>query len=153
VAASPLPIDEVRDQAQQMGPDHEHSQEESKQPEGTNPEPIVFGSFDLVQALNADLVAARPKPKGLLPVPPEVEAVIAKEETRLLHDKGIVPTPEARRRLLDSLTLQYYYEGFYVAYRPTPQGPEVLAVGHEPIGQLLRSLDQEERLKIKVAQP
>ena len=136
-----------------MGPDHEQSQKESKQPEGTNPEPIVLGSFDLVRALNADLVAARPKPKGLLPVPVEVGAVIAKEEARLLHQKGIVPTPAARRRMLDSLTLQYYYEGFYVAYRPTPQGPEVLAVGHEEIGRLLGGLDQEERLKIKVAQP
>jgi hypothetical protein len=136
-----------------MGPEQERSQEESQQPKGTNPESIDVGGFDLVQALNADLVTARPKPKGLLPVPPEVEAVIAKEEARLLYEKGVVPTPAARRRMLDSLTLQYYYEGFYVAYRPTPQGPEVLAVGHEEIGQLLRGLDQKERLKIKVGQP
>ena len=84
---------------------------------------------------------------------PEVEAIIAKEEARLLSEKGIVPTPEARQRMVDSFTLQYYYEGFYVAYRPTPQGPEVLAVGHEEIGQLLRGMDQGERLKIKVGQP
>jgi hypothetical protein len=153
VAASPLPIDEVHDKAQQMGPNQERSQEENKEPQATNPESIDLGSFDLVQALNADLVAARPKPKGLLPVPPEVQDIIAKEEARLLNEKGIVPTPEARQRFLDSLTLQYYYEGFYVAYRPTSQGPEVLAVGHEQIGQLLRGLDQEERLKIKVLQP
>ena len=25
--------------------------------------------------------------------------------------------------MVDAFTLQYYYEGFYVAYRPTPQGP------------------------------
>src|SRR5512135_3234280 len=37
-------------------------------------------------------------------------------------EEGIVPTPEARHRMVDSFTLQYYYEGFSVAYRPTPQG-------------------------------
>ena len=33
-----------------------------------------------------------------------------------------MPTPEARHRVVDSFTLQYYYKGFSVAYRPTPQG-------------------------------
>ena len=145
MAVSPLPIDEAHEKAQPMGPEQERLQEDNQQ--------LDLGCFDFVQALNEDFVAARPKPKGLLPVPPEVEALIAREEARLLHEKGVVPTPEARRRMLDSLTLQYYYEGFYVAYRPTLQGPEVLAVGHEEIGQLLRGLDQKERLKIKVGQP
>jgi hypothetical protein len=99
------------------------------------------------------LVMSRPKPRGLLPIPGEVEVIIAKEEARLLNENGIVPTPEARQRMVDSFTLQYYYEGFYVAYRPTSQGPEVLAVGHEEIGRLLCGMDQEERLRIKVGQP
>jgi hypothetical protein len=96
---------------------------------------------------------SRPKPRGLLPIPVEVEQIIGKEEARLLTEHGIVPTPEARQRMVDSFTLQYYYEGFYVAYRPTSQGPEVLAVGDEEIGRLLRGMDQEARLKIKVGQP
>ena len=52
--------------------------------------------------------------------------------------------------MVDTFNLRYYYEGFYVAYRPTPKGPEVLAIGHEEIGRLLRGMDQEQRLTIKV---
>ena len=33
-----------------------------------------------------------------------------------------MPTPETRHPIVDSFTLQYYYDGFSVAYRPTPQG-------------------------------
>jgi hypothetical protein len=109
--------------------------------------------FTEVNESGVPLVMSRPKPRGLLPVPLEVEAILSKEESRLFNEHGIVPTPEARQRLVNSFTLQYYYEGFYLAYRPTPQGPEVLAVGHEEIGQLLRGLDQEQRLQITVGQP
>ena len=89
------------------------------------------GRFVEVDERGVPLVMTRPKPRGLLPVPPEVQAVIAQEEARLRDEHGIVPTPEARQRMVDAFTLQYYYEGFYVAYRPTPRGPEVLAVGHD----------------------
>ena len=109
--------------------------------------------FREVDEQGVPVVMSRPKPRGLLPIPEEVKRIIAKEEARLLNEHGIVPTPEARQRMVDSFTLQYYYEGFYVAYRPTSQGPEVLAVGDKEIGRLLRGMDQEERLKIKVGQP
>src|SRR4051812_36323239 len=138
-----------------MGPEQERSQGESQQPKVPEVESIDLGGGDFIEVdeQGVPLVMSRPKPRGLLPVPPEVEAIIAKEEARLLSEEGIVPTPEARQRMVGSFTLQYYYEGLYVAHRPTPQGPEVLAVGHEEIGQLLRGMDQEERLKIKVGQP
>jgi len=138
-----------------MGPEQERSQGESQQPKVPEVESIDLGGGDFIEIdeQGVPLVMSRPKPRGLLPVPPEVEAIIAKEEARLLSEKGIVPTPEARQRMVDSFTLQYYYEGFYVACRATPQGPEVLAVGPEEIGQLLGGMDQEERLKIKVGQP
>lgn len=106
-----------------------------------------------VDEQGVSVVMSRPKPRGLLPIPGRVEEIIAKEQARLLKEHGIVPTPEARQRMVDSFTLQYYYEGFYVAYRPTSHGPEVLAVGDEEIGRLVRSMDQGERLKIKVGQP
>ena len=155
MATSPLPIDEVCDKPQRMGPEQERSQGESKQPKVPEVESIDLGGGDFIEIdeQGVPLVMSRPKPRGLLPVPAEVEAIIAKEEARLLSEKGIVPTPEARHRMVDSFTLQYYYEGFYVAYRPTPQGPEVLAVGPDEIGQLLGGMDPEERLKIKVGQP
>jgi hypothetical protein len=138
-----------------MGPEQERSQGETQQPKVPELESIDLGGggFIEVDEQGVPMVMSRPKPRGLLPVPPEVEAIIAKEEARLLNEKGIVPTPEARQRMVDSFTLQYYYEGFYVAYRPTPQGPEVLAVEPDEIGQLLGGMAPEERLKIKVGQP
>jgi hypothetical protein len=51
------------------------------------------GGFIEVDGQGVPLVISRPKPRGLLPVPPEVEATIAKKEARLLGEQGIVPTP------------------------------------------------------------
>jgi hypothetical protein len=112
-----------------------------------------LGGFNLVDALNAPLVAAWPKPRGLLAVPPEVDAIVAREEARLHEKHGIPLVGEARQRLVDSLTLQYYYGGLDVAYRRTAEGVEVLAVGPDEIGRLVRSLSSEDRLKIKIGQP
>jgi hypothetical protein len=72
-----------------------------------------------------------PKPRGLLPVPPEVAEWVAREEARFLREHGLQITPEARQRMLDNETLHYYYDDAYIAYRRTPQGVEVLAVGWE----------------------
>ena len=110
-------------------------------------------SFNLVDELNAPLVAARTKPRGLLPVPPEVEDVVAKDDSSLLKEHGIVPTSEDRQRQVNSLTLQYYYGGHDVAYRLTPQGVELLAAGLSEIRQLVQGMNQEELLTIKIGQP
>jgi hypothetical protein len=91
------------------------------------------------------IVLTRPKPHGLIPIPPEVEAVVAREEQRLLKEHGITPTPEARQRMVDSLTLQYYFDGIDIAYRRTPQGVEVVAVGLEEVGELIRTTPQTQR--------
>jgi hypothetical protein len=107
---------------------------------------LDFGKdFREVDEQGQPVVMSRPKPRGLLPVPPEVEAIVAKEEARLLNEHGIVPTPEARQRMVDSLTLQYYFDGIDIAYRRTPQGVEVLAVGLEELGEFLRTVPQEQR--------
>jgi hypothetical protein len=119
-----------------------------KQPEQAAPESIELGGFDVVQALNSPLVAARPKPKGLLPVPPEVEDILAGEDARLLKEHGIVSTAEDHQRQQDSLTLQYYFEGYDVAYRRTSQGAEVLAVGLQEIRELIQDRSQEELLNV-----
>ncbi len=57
--------------------------------------------FREVDEQGEPIVLTRPKPHGLLPIPPEVEAVVAQEEARLLKDHGVTPTPEAKQRLLD----------------------------------------------------
>jgi hypothetical protein len=119
----------------------------------TRAEMIELGRFDLVDELNARLVAARPKPRGMLPVPLEVEAAVAEDDSSLLKEHGIVPTAEDRQRQLNSLTLQYYYGGHDVAYRITPRGVELLADGLVEIRELTRCMSQEELLTIKIGQP
>jgi hypothetical protein len=90
-------------------------------------------------------VLTRPKPHGLIPVSSEVETIVAREEARLLKDHGIIPTAEARQRMVDSLTLQCYFDGIDIAYRRTPQGVEVVAVGLEEVGELIRTTPREQR--------
>jgi hypothetical protein len=116
-------------------------------------ETIELGGLDLVDELNAALVAARPKPRGLLPVPPEVDAAVAEDDAALLRDRGIVPSLDDRQRQVNSLTLQYYYGGQDVAYRVTPRGVELLAAGLAEIGLLVRGMNQEELLTLKISQP
>ena len=86
-----------------------------------------------------------PKPRGLLPVPPEVAESAARSEARLLREKGIQITAEARQRDLDYMTLNWYYDNSLVAYRCTPQGVEVLAVGSEEIGDYFKNHPPEMR--------
>jgi hypothetical protein len=80
--------------------------------------------------------------------------------------RGILPTPEAVNRMVDSVLadrpaspgyrqmltdfhkLRYYFGGHWIAYRNTPQGKEVLAVGHEETGRLLRKCTPAERRTI-----
>ena len=96
---------------------------------------------------------ATPKPRGLLPVPPRVEEIVAREEARIAEKHGIQIAPEARKRITDDLTLQYYYEGSDVACRKTPEGIEVLAVGWDEIGQLLKDVPPDQRQDVRIRQP
>ena len=78
-----------------------------------------------------------PKPRGLIPVPPQVAEQVADMEARIAREQGFQIAPEARQWMLDDWTLRYYYDTAYVAYRRTPQGVEVLAVGPEEVGKYL----------------
>ena len=86
-----------------------------------------------------------PKPRGLLPVPPEVAESIAAYEAELIRKHGTSCTPEARQRILDNLVLNWYYDNAYIAYRRTPQGVEVLAVGWEEANKYREAHSPEER--------
>ena len=79
-----------------------------------------------------------PKPRGLLPVPPEVAENVARSEAELLQERGIQVTAEARQHSLDYQTLNWYYDNSLVLYRRTPQGVEVLAVGSDEISEFVR---------------
>lgn len=122
-------------------------------PGTVRPDTIELSGFPFLDELNAPLVAARPKPRGLLPVPPEVEAAVADGDASLWERRRIIPTAEERRRQVDSLTLQYYYGGHDVAYRITAQGVELLADGLSEIRQLVHGMSQDELLTIKIGQP
>jgi hypothetical protein len=85
--------------------------------------------------------------RGLLPTPPEVAKLVAREVKRLPM------TEEARRQITNDWTLQYYFGGHEIAYRRTPQGVEVLAAGLEEISQLLRTLPLSQRKGIIFGHP
>jgi hypothetical protein len=88
--------------------------------------------------------------RGLMPIPPEVEKIVAGIE----RERPMSPT--ARQRTADGLSEQYYFGDQYIAYRHTPQGKEVLAVGSDEIDQLNRrrmSRAERERMVLGYAEP
>ncbi len=89
-------------------------------------------------------------PHGPVAPPERVRQIVAQEEVRLLRERQIVPTPEARQRLVNDLTLQYYFEGsgHEVLYRNTPTGPEVLAVGVDEIMAVRQGMPLEQQVKL-----
>ncbi len=87
-----------------------------------------------------------PKPRGLLPVPPEITEGIAAEQARI----GPYYTDEYAKDSRDSQTLRYYYEGTYVASRSTPQGVEVLAVGWDEVSSYLNDHPPEARQGVRI---
>jgi hypothetical protein len=91
-----------------------------------------------------------PKPRGLLPVPPEVAESVAQFEARFVRENGFAIGTEARQRMLDDWTLQWYYDGAYVASRRTPQGVEVLAVGWEEADKYREEHPPETRRDVRI---
>ena len=73
----------------------------------------------------------RDLPHGLISPPGEVRDLIEKERGKHPPDAFA----KAEEQLLNEWTLQFYFDylGHEVLYRPTPQGPEVLAVGFDEI--------------------
>jgi len=112
------------------------------------PEPFIAQNAPLLQAETPGPPAGLPH--GLVAPPERVRQIVVQEEERLLRERRIVPTPEARRRLVDDLTLQYYFDslGHEVLYRSTPTGPEVLAVGLDEIMAVREGMPLEEQLKL-----
>jgi hypothetical protein len=91
-----------------------------------------------------------PKPRGLIPVPPEVAEQVVDEEVHLTQKFGGPFPAELRQRLLDQWTLTYYYDEEFIAYRRTPQGVEVLAVGREEVYKYLEDHPHETRRDVRI---
>lgn len=87
-----------------------------------------------------------PKPRGLLPVPPEIAEWIASEQARLQP----YYTNEYAKQSRDDQTLRYYYEGTYVVSRRTPQGVEVLAVGWDEVSKYLDDHPSETQQDVRI---
>jgi hypothetical protein len=101
--------------------------------------------------LTPEVVAEESQPpsllRGILPPPPEIQILVDREVAqRPMSD-------EARQWVADELTLQYYFGGHDIAYRETREGKEVLAVGLEEIGRLLKSLPAAKRQGIVLGHP
>jgi hypothetical protein len=90
-------------------------------------------------------------PHGLLTPPEQVREQLEQERTQ--HPPEAFD--RAEERLLNDWTLQYHfaYLGHEVIYRPTPLGPEVLAVGDQEVLALKRTMPLDEQLKLKTWLP
>ncbi len=72
--------------------------------------------------------------RGLLPTPPEVEEIVE----GLFKERPAGPA--YRLQTTENLKLQYYFGGYSIVYRDTPQGKEVLAVGEEETTRFYREV-------------
>ncbi len=99
-----------------------------------------------------DLAGKPPEelPHGRLTVPPEVRELVERERTRM--------RPEAfeynKEQILNLWTVDWYFNGLgqEVMYRPSPEGPDVLAVGPVETLALKRSVPREQRPDVKTYQ-
>lgn len=90
-------------------------------------------------------------PRGLLTPPEKVRELL--EQERAKHPPEAFA--RAEERILNEWTIQYYFDylGHEVIYRPTPQGPEVLAVGVEEVLALKKTMPLDEQLQLKTWLP
>ena len=94
-------------------------------------------------------------PHGLLKPPQEVRDALSREQAKFPPE---VYGREAQERTLNEWTVDYVFGhqlGYCgeVLYRPTPEGPEVLAVGTVEILALTKEMPAEERAKLETWTP
>ena len=87
----------------------------------------------IIDEHNPHYCGSLPKPRGLLPVPPEIADEIAREQAAQQRDY----TEDYAKLTRDNWTLSYYYEGDTVACRSTPEGIEVLALGWAEVSRFI----------------
>jgi hypothetical protein len=102
--------------------------------------------YDLTQPAHDPSI---PKPRGLLPVPLWVEEAIAQDRAGMEQ----YYTDEYAQKCRNNMTLHWWYEGHHIAWRETPAGVEVLAVGGEEVSELLRESSHEEQDCIRTGPP
>lgn len=75
-------------------------------------------------------------PRGIVKFPPHIVAGIARQRAKFAPE---IFTDEYARKNLEYQTLIWYYEGLPVAYKPLPDGIEVLGVGWEETAKYRQS--------------
>lgn len=87
-------------------------------------------------------------PHGLISPPERVLEFIAEQMQKFPPD---IRTPTNHAQIVNGFTLQYYFDGLghEILYRPTPIGPEVLAVGFEEILLFTKNMCLAERCKLQ----
>jgi hypothetical protein len=90
-----------------------------------------------------------PKPRGLLPVPPEIAEEVGREQA----SQQPYYTDDYAKLTRDDWTLTYYYEGETVASRSTPEGVEVLAVGPEEVRRFFEETPDEAQQGVVIRHP
>jgi hypothetical protein len=86
-------------------------------------------------------------PRGVVKFPPQIVEALARERARFSPE---VFSEEYARKTLESQTLTWYYAGLPVAYKPLPDGIEVLGVGWEETARYGPASPDPE---VKVVQP
>jgi hypothetical protein len=94
-------------------------------------------------------------PHGLLKPPQEVIDALGREKARFPPE---IYAREYEERTLNDWTVDYIFGhqlGYFgdVLYRPTPEGPEVLAVGFDEIYAFTKDMPAEEQAKLKTWTP
>jgi hypothetical protein len=86
-------------------------------------------------------------PHGLLTIPPEVQELVERERSK--HRPEVFAA--AQETFLNDWTVNWYFDnlGHRVLYRPTPEGPEVIAVGFEEVFALRKTMPLEEQRQLK----
>jgi hypothetical protein len=97
----------------------------------------------------------RELPHGLLKPPPEVLETLAREKAKFRPE---VYGREYEERTLNDWTVDYVFGqqlGYYddVLYRPTPEGPEVLAVGTVEILAFTKDMPADEQDRLQTWMP
>jgi hypothetical protein len=90
-----------------------------------------------------------PKPRGLLPVPPEIAEEVARDQ--VTHQPNF--SDQYAKSTRDDWTLRYYYEGEMVACRATPEGIEVLAAGPGEVGRFFDETPSEDQQGVVIVHP
>jgi hypothetical protein len=90
-----------------------------------------------------------PKPRGLLPVPPEIADEVAREQAAQQHDY----TDDYAKLTGDDWTLRYYYEGDTVAWRSTTDRVEVLAAGWDEVRRFFEETPPENQQGVMARHP